>query len=66
VLLERKSVPSIEAYMERANRKALGWVESLKPAVVDFSDDAESFTNVNTRSDLQRLERWFRLRGLGV
>lgn len=66
VLLERESAPSIEAYMEHANRKALGWVESMKPAMVDFSEEAESFTNVNTRSDLQRLERWFRLRGLGV
>ena len=64
LLLRCASAASIESYVQAGKRKVLGWVQSMDPAVVDFSEEAESFTNVNTRADLKRLER--RLRGLGL
>lgn len=59
-LLQRASVLPIEPYLQSGTRRVLGWIEAMEPAIVDFSADAESFTNVNTRHDLKRLERRLR------
>lgn len=64
LLLRCASAASIESYVQSGKRKVLRWVQSMDPSVVDFSDEAESFTNVNTRADLKRLEKRLRVMGL--
>ena len=64
LLLRCASAASIESYVQSGKRKVLGWVQSMDPSVLDFSDEAESFTNVNTRADLKRLEKRLRVMGL--
>jgi molybdenum cofactor guanylyltransferase len=46
-------VSSLTEYLTSGQRKVETWVTSLPHAVVDFSNEHESFMNINTESDLQ-------------
>ena len=55
--LMRKSVlPSLQAYIESGERKVSAWQKSLNYIEVDFSDNFQAFTNLNTFDDLADLE----------
>jgi len=43
---------SLTDYLQQGNRKVTLWVESLNPVIVDFSDEAGSFLNINSDEDL--------------
>ena len=60
LLLRCTAAMPIEQYLRSGKRKVLGWAETMRPAIVDFTEDADSFTNVNTRHELKRVERQLR------
>jgi molybdenum cofactor guanylyltransferase len=49
---------SLNQYLATDQRKVETWVTSLPHTVVDFSDQADGFLNINTPGDLQRAESW--------
>jgi len=49
---------SLNEYLDAGQRKVETWVTSLPHTVVDFSDQADGFMNINTEDDLQRAESW--------
>ena len=52
--LVRKSVlPNLEAFLAGGGRKIDAWYASLKTVEVDFGDEAEGFSNINTRDELR-------------
>jgi len=48
---------SLRHFLETGERKIDRWYAMHKTAVVDFSDTAESFININTLNDLNNLKR---------
>lgn len=46
----------LNGYLDKGNRSVQGWYAGLRVAQADFSEEAESFTNLNTPGDLRRLE----------
>ena len=49
-----EAMSSLNDYLKSGHRKVITWVESLSPRLVDFSDQPESFLNINTPDDLVR------------
>lgn len=49
-------LPSLEEYLEKGDRKVSIWVESIDPRIVDFSNDVQSFLNINSEEDLAAAE----------
>lgn len=45
--------PSLATFLDKGDRKVTLWVESLNPCIVDFSDEAGSFLNINSNEDLE-------------
>jgi molybdenum cofactor guanylyltransferase len=46
-------VSSLTKYLASGQRKVETWITTLPYAVVDFSNEKESFMNINTESDLE-------------
>lgn len=57
MLLKRKLAPSIRAYLEAGERRVGYWLKQQKYCVVDFSDQAEAFSNINTPEEFERIGR---------
>jgi molybdenum cofactor guanylyltransferase len=57
-LLHRKHAERLRNYLETGNRSVQGWIKSLQPVLVDFSDHPEQFYNLNTSADLKILEEF--------
>jgi molybdenum cofactor guanylyltransferase len=55
-LMKKSVLPSLQAYIKSGERKVSTWQKSLKYVEVDFSDNSEAFTNLNTFEDLAALE----------
>jgi molybdenum cofactor guanylyltransferase len=55
-LFAPSALMSLNEYLAAGQRKVETWVTSLPHAVVDFSDQADSFMNINTEDDLRRAE----------
>lgn len=53
-LFPSSTLASLNTYFASGQRKVESWVTSLPHKVVDFSDQADSFLNINTEDDLQR------------
>lgn len=47
----------LTAFLESGGRKIDAWYASLKVVEVSFDDEAEAFSNINTRDDLDAAER---------
>lgn len=53
----RKSVlPGLTAFLESGGRKIDAWYAALKVAEVQFDDEAEAFSNINTVEELRTFE----------
>lgn len=48
---------SLQAALEKGERKVLRWIEQLDYSRVDFSPDTQAFTNINTPDMLQNAEK---------
>ena len=55
-LLDRNLQSSIIAYLKRGERKIDRWYDEHRTAIVDFSDQPNTFVNVNTPEDLETVE----------
>ena len=55
-LIPTRLVDDVVEYLLRGGRKTQTWLESHAPAVVDFSDQASAFVNVNTPEDCEKLQ----------
>lgn len=49
-------LPSLEEYLKKGDRKVTIWVESINSSIVDFSDEADSFLNINSEEDLSKAQ----------
>jgi len=52
-LVRREVLPNLTRFLESGGRKIDAWYASLKTVEVDFGDEAEAFSNINTREELQ-------------
>lgn len=55
-LMETALAPSLGEFLEGGGRKIDRWFAQHKLAVADFSDQPDSFRNINDPQDLERLE----------
>lgn len=56
-LCQRSVLPQLSAFLESGERKVHRWQETLRVVDVAFDEQAEAFSNINTRDEL---ERWGR------
>lgn len=56
LLLRATLAPSLEAYLDGGGRKIDAWFGQLRVAVADFSDEPDTFVNVNDPDERQRVE----------
>lgn len=59
-LLRRDLQPALAEYLTMGGRGVQRWFNERKLAVVDFSDRAQYFVNINTAEELQRLTEGIR------
>jgi molybdopterin-guanine dinucleotide biosynthesis protein A len=52
-LCRRNVLPNLTKFLESGGRKIDAWYASLKVVEVSFDDEAEGFSNINTREELQ-------------
>lgn len=57
MLLRTTRAASASSYLATQSRSVIGWVEQQTPVLVDCSDIADQFINVNTPEDLSALLR---------
>lgn len=50
-------LPNLTQFLQQGGRKVDAWYASLNTVEVPFDDQAEAFTNINTREELACLER---------
>ncbi|HSI24778.1 MAG TPA: molybdenum cofactor guanylyltransferase MobA [Methylotenera sp.] len=55
-ICKKEVLSSLTNYLQQGGRKVSAWQKSLNYIEVDFSDNAEAFTNLNTLEDLAVLE----------
>jgi molybdopterin-guanine dinucleotide biosynthesis protein A len=56
LLLRASLASSLEAYLAGGGRATHAWVEQSRAAVAAFSDQPDTFVNVNDPAELQRIE----------
>jgi molybdenum cofactor guanylyltransferase len=56
LLLRASLAPALEAYLGGGGRKIDAWFGQLRVAEADFSDEPDTFVNVNDPGERQRLE----------
>ncbi len=55
-LVRSAVLPHLEAYLQNGGRKIDAWYATLKVVEVPFDDEAEAFSNINTREELRAHE----------
>ncbi|WP_421861874.1 molybdenum cofactor guanylyltransferase MobA [Motiliproteus sp.] len=55
-LLHRELQPGLESYLDSGGRKLGQWLHQQNPAIVDFSDQPDSFTNLNSPDQLLQFQ----------
>jgi len=65
-LLARTLLDSLEHYLKEGGRKIDRWYEQHRLSVVDFSDRAETFRNINTPEDVTAIEETLAGQGQGA
>jgi len=56
-LVRREVLPHLSAFLESGGRKFDMWYSTLDVVEVPFDDQEEAFSNINTREELDSLER---------
>ena len=64
-LLSRGVLPSLLAFLDTGGRKIDVWYTARRTVTADFSDAPDTFLNVNTPQERERLEGRFALYGAG-
>jgi len=55
-LCRRSVLPRLTAFLQGGGRKVEAWHATVATAEVDFDDQAEAFSNINTREELAHFE----------
>lgn len=58
-LLHKSLQSSLDNYLASGERKARVWMQQQQHTIVDFSDQANAFININTEDDLIKAEKHF-------
>ena len=58
-LIHKSQQDSLKNYLEKGERKARAWMQQQPHAIVDFSDQADAFMNINTEGELKKAEKLF-------
>ena len=53
-LMNRSLLASVQEHLISDKHKLMRWVETCSPAIIDFSDTAEAFRNINSVLDLDQ------------
>jgi molybdenum cofactor guanylyltransferase len=56
-LCRREVLPHLAAFLETGGRRIDRWYATLQVVEVAFDDQAEAFSNINTRDELERLRK---------
>lgn len=58
-LIHKSLASSLESFLQQGERKASVWMQQQTHAIVDFSDQADAFININTEDELKYAEQHF-------
>ena len=58
-LIHKSLQDSLKNYLDKGERKARAWMQLQQHAIVDFSDQADAFMNINTEDELKNAEKHF-------
>lgn len=58
-LIHKSLASSLERFLQQGERKARVWMQQQAHAIVDFSDQADAFININTEDELKYAEQHF-------
>jgi len=56
LLMKCKLNESLKEYLDQGDRKVALWLDKHKVAMTDFSDNQETFININTPEDIDQVE----------
>lgn len=56
-LIHKSMAPSLKAFLAKGGRKTRVWMQQQPHIIVDFSDQANAFFNINTEDDLKYAEK---------
>ena len=59
-LIHKSLTSSLKEFLQQGERKARLWMQQQEHAIVDFSDQADAFININTQDDLNNAEKHFK------
>jgi molybdopterin-guanine dinucleotide biosynthesis protein A len=58
-LIHKSLASSLESFLQQGERKARVWMQQQIHSIVDFSDQADAFININTEDELKHAEQHF-------
>lgn len=58
-LIHKSLAASLEYFLQQGERKARVWMQQQAHTIVDFSDQADAFININTEDELKDAEKHF-------
>jgi len=58
-LIHKSLATSLQDFLQQGERKARVWMQQQEHTVIDFSDQASTFININTEDELQNAEQHF-------
>ena len=59
-LIHKSLAASLEHFLQQGERKARVWMQQQAHTIVDFSDQADAFININTEDELEYAEKHFK------
>ena len=59
-LAHKSLTSSLKEFLQQGERKARVWMQQQEHTIVDFSDQANAFMNINTEDDLNNAEKHFK------
>jgi molybdenum cofactor guanylyltransferase len=59
-LIHKSLAASLEHFLQQGERKARVWMQQQAHTIVDFSDQADAFININTEDELENAEKHFK------
>jgi len=58
-LIHKSLTTSLDNFIQQGERKARVWMQQQTHSIVDFSDQADAFININTEDELKHAEQHF-------
>ncbi len=58
-LIHKSLESSLKDFLQKGERKTRVWMQQQPHTIVDFSDQADAFININTQEELNNAEKYF-------